>query len=311
MNAEHATSASAAAAYGSPGAAIRDARTRAGLSLEELASRTRLTRPTLEAMENDAFEQLLEPVYVRGYYRKCARILDIPDQPLVDAYDALYTPPPKPAPQRLRLASGGDLGSSPRLSARFAILAPIAAVILISVIWMLRQPSTPPEAAQSLTVLDPTLDPTLDPALGGGAPAIDTLPPGDTAILPVPTQESLPASELAPGPTEGAAPVDPAAAAAVAEPAPAPEPQPVGTQLVLAFEAISWARVEDASGKSLLSGVIAAGETQTLDGRPPYSIFLGNAPGVKVSFGGLPVDVAPFVKSNSTARFSVPVAGAN
>ena len=49
------------------------------------------------------------------------------------------------------------------------------------------------------------------------------------------------------------------AAAAVAEPAPAPEPQPVGTQLVLAFEAISWARVEDASGKSLLSGVIAAG----------------------------------------------------
>ncbi len=174
MNAEHVTPESAGAAYGSPGTTIRNARKRAGLSLEELASSTRLTRQTLDSMENDAFDQLLEPVYVRGYYRKCARILDIPEQPLIDAYDRLYTPPPKLAPQRLRLASGGDLGSSPRMSAKFAIFAPLAAIVIISVIWMLRQASTPtptPQSVQTIeqgidassgTVTDPTmLDPTL------------------------------------------------------------------------------------------------------------------------------------------------------
>ncbi|MCC2655438.1 MAG: hypothetical protein K0Q76_546 [Panacagrimonas sp.] len=311
MNAEHATHDSAAMT-GSPGATIRAARTRAGLSLEELASRTRLTRQTLEAMEADAFDQLLEPVYVRGYYRKCARILEIPDQPLVDAYDRMYSPPPKAAPQRLRLASGGDLGSSPRFSTRLAILAPLAAIVLISIIWALRQGSTTPPPQQTVTMIDSGLD-------GSGAMiGPDSIPPPsgpemapatDGSTLPAPTDPAA----TAPADPAAAVPVapDPAAVAAVtpAEPPAPPAPTPVGTQLVLDFQEISWARVEDASGKSLLSGVISPGDTQTLDGKPPYSVFLGNALGVKVTFGGVPVEVKRYVKSNSTARFSVPTAG--
>ncbi|HKY90026.1 MAG TPA: helix-turn-helix domain-containing protein, partial [Nevskiaceae bacterium] len=118
MNAE--TASPSPVAHGSPGEAIRVARERARLSLDELAARTRLSRPVLEALEKDAFEQLLEPVYVRGYYRKCAKVLDLAEQPLIDAYQAMYTPPPTVAPQRLRLASGGELGESSRLPKSFA-----------------------------------------------------------------------------------------------------------------------------------------------------------------------------------------------
>ncbi len=303
MNAEHVTSDSAGAAYGSPGAAIRNARNRVGLSLEELASQTRLTKQTLEAMENDAFDQLLEPVYVRGYYRKCARILELPEQPLIDAYDRLYTPPPKVAPQRLRLASGGDLGSSPRMSARFAILAPLAAIAIVSVIWMVRQSSTPSSAPQTVQMIEPGID-----ASSGTIPdptVIDPTVPVDP--IGVPPSGSAPDASAIAGtpPPAAAAGTEPATTEAAAPAAPVP----VGTQLVLEFESISWARVEDSTGKSLLSGVISAGDKQTLDGKPPYSVFLGNAPGVKATFGGLPVDLKPFVKGNSTARFSVPSAG--
>ena len=305
MNAEHVTSDSAGAAYGSPGATIRNARNRAGLSLEELASQTRLTKQTLEAMETDAFDQLLEPVYVRGYYRKCARILEIPEQPLIDSYDRLYTPPPKIAPQRLRLASGGDLGSSPRMSARFAILAPLAAIAIVSVIWMLRQASTPTSTPQTVQMIEPGIDASsgtiADPTM------IDpTVPVDPTVASPSPGTPDTSAIAAPPSPAAGAATTAPAAAT---EPAPPAAPVPVGTQLVLDFDSISWARVEDSTGKSLLSGVISAGDKQTLDGKPPYSVFLGNAPGVKVTFGGLPVDLKPFMKSNSTARFTVPSAG--
>jgi cytoskeleton protein RodZ len=310
MNAEHVPPDSAV--HGSPGATIRAARTRAGLSIEELASRTRLTKQTLESMESDAFDQLLEPVYVRGYFRKCARILEIPEQPLIDAYDRLYTPPPKIPPQRLRLASGGDLGSSPRVSSRLPILAPLAAIVIISVLWMVRQASTPTTAPATVQMIEPGSDagtgeindPTiLDPPL-----------PADPAAPSAPTDTATPPSDPAAVVT---APVDPALAGAApattepVAPAPAAAPVPVGTQLVLEFDAISWARVEDASGKSLLSGVISAGEKQMLDGKPPYSVFLGNAPGVRVTFGGQPVDLKAYVKSNSTARFSIPAAGAN
>lgn len=310
MNAEYVQPASSALAYGSPGAAIRAARVRAGLSLEELASRTRLARPTLEAMENDAFELLLEPVYVRGYYRKCARILEIPDQPLIEAYEALYAPPPKLAPARLRLASGGDLGSAPRFAGRLAILAPIAAVVLCVLIWLWRQSATPPAPPQTITMMEPSI------AEGGVS---DTMPPIDPpaspiAGEPVPVEAPVAAvgdaaavAVLVPAETLDPAQAE-AAAAAGATPA-AAMPAPAGSQLVLEFKAISWARVEDAAGKSLASGVISAGERLQLEGQPPYAIFLGNAPGVTVQFGGQPFDVKPYTKGNSTARFSVPAAG--
>lgn len=309
MNAETVSpAASDRAVHGSPGGAIRAARTRAGLSLEELASRTRLARHTLEALENDAFDQLLEPVYVRGYYRKCASTLGIPEQPLIAAYDALYAPPPKAPPTRVRLASGDDLGSSPRFATKFALFAPIAAVALIAVLWLARQASTPQVPPPAVTLSDPTLSESAEPS----APAVSEFAPPIDAPVPVgePAAGGAPSADAAP------IPADPAAVAAtapgeVSTPAttPAAAPVPTGSELVLEFQSISWARVEDANGKSLLSGVISAGEMQTLNGKPPYAVFLGNAPGVKVRYGGVDVDVKPFLKSNSTARFSVPAAG--
>ncbi|MGQ0529139.1 MAG: helix-turn-helix domain-containing protein [Panacagrimonas sp.] len=287
---------------GSPGAAIREARERLGISIEELASRTRLGRQTLEAMEHDDFDQLLEPVYVRGYYRKCARILDLQEQPLIDAYEAMYTPPPTLAPSRLRLASNSDLGSTPRISARLVIIAPIVAVVLSAVIWLMRESSTAPAPTDTVSVIDMNTASTAD-----SVASIDTLPPIDApapAVVAPVTEAPAPAptaEAAAPVQSDTGTPVDPAA---VVE-APA---VPTGTQLTLQFTAISWARVQDATGKSLVSGVISAGERLVLDGRPPYAVFLGNAPGVNVEFGGQVINVAPYTRSNSTARFSVPAA---
>lgn len=302
-------------AHGSPGAVIRDARIRAGLSIDELGSRTRLSRATLEAMESDAFDQLLEPVYVRGYYRKCARILKLPEQPLIDAYEVLYTPPPKIAPTRLRLASGGDLGTTQRLSGRFAVIAPIVAVVACAAIWILRTSSTTPGAAPAESLLPASVSDggaitdTLPP-ISPAAPSVDAADPGvapntegDIAEAAGEEAAVLATTPEMPAMVENAKP---------AEPVPMPvAPVPAGTQLVLEFSVISWARVEDASGKSLVSGVISAGERLALEGKPPYSVFLGNAPGVTVHFGGQRVNLAPFTQSNSTAKFSVPSAPAN
>lgn len=294
---------SATSGYGSPGMAIRTARLKARLSVEELASRTRLVRTTIEALENDAYEQLLEPVYVRGYYRKCARVLGLAEEPLIAAYQSAYTPKPTTSPARLRLASGGELGTLKQGGSRkLVILAPIAAIVISAAIWFGRQNFvTPPGTNQDAAGVD-------DVSVPAGPVVSDTMPPLEPPVDPAApsaladTGAATVVDSAAPAPA-GTLPVD-AAQEAAAAPAPA-----AATQLVLLFSAISWARVEDASGKALLSGVIGAGEQRVLDGKPPYSVFLGNAPGVKVEFGGQPVDLKPLMKGNSTARFSVPVAG--
>ena len=85
----------------SPGAMIREARQRARLSLEDMAAHTKLARQTLDALERDDYQALLEPVYVRGYYRKCAKVLELSEKALLQAYEArvvqkMPEPPAKP-----------------------------------------------------------------------------------------------------------------------------------------------------------------------------------------------------------------------
>lgn len=302
-----------APAYGSPGMAIRAARERAGLSLEELATRTRIARPVLDAMENDDYPQLLEPVYARGYYRKCAAALGIDEKPLIDAYQAAYKPKPASSAARLQLVSGGERNAAHRRSRSMAVIAPIVAIVVCAVIWVVLQQSMSPPPATGTTTTS-TLSP-VDPAIPVEGLASDTLPPVEApvdgsapAITPEVAAEAMAVDGLAasgaldpnaPAPDAGAPPVTVADAVA----------QPTDAKLVLSFSAISWARVEDATGKSLLSGVMGVGERREVEGKPPYSIFLGNAPGVTMEFGGQPVDLRPLTQGNSTARFSVPVAG--
>lgn len=59
-----------------PGIALRQARVAGGLSLDELAAKTRIPLRYLAALEADDYARLPEPVYVRGYLRCCAVQLD-------------------------------------------------------------------------------------------------------------------------------------------------------------------------------------------------------------------------------------------
>lgn len=260
----------------SPGGIIRRARTRARLSLEDLSSQTKLARNTLDALERDDFDALLEPVYVRGYYRKCAKVLDLPEQELLDAYHARVTPRAPAAPSKLRLASGTELSSSTRPPWAAAVMLGLAAVILSAVIWLVRgQPGLvvpPPAETPAATAPD-------------AAAATPEQPATDAAslLLELPPQ---PAVELLP-----------------AEPAPPPVPQ---GRLTMEFIETSWAEVQDVNGNVLLQGLIEPGRSSVFDAPIPYTVFLGNAPGVRVHYDDQPVSLRSYTRSDLTARFKLP-----
>ena len=87
----------------SPGALIRQGRERMNLSLDDLAGVTKLSYNKLEALERDDYSALLEPVYVRGYYRKCAKVLNLSEKALLDAYKNRVAPKQPEAQLRRRL----------------------------------------------------------------------------------------------------------------------------------------------------------------------------------------------------------------
>lgn len=311
----------------SPGALIRRARERARLTPEELSAQLKLARGTLEALERDDFKVLVEPVYVRGYYRKCAKLLGIAEKDLVDAYEAQVAPRAPVAPSKLRLASGTELGSGSRLPVALAFLAAAVAVVVCAFIWFARGETNrvPPAVAAKVEAMTPEEDKTAAaapeataPAAVPGAsaaaapatsPAPATTPPVEDAApravpaavpaAPAAANAGTPATTMAPAPA-------PAPAAAAAHPAtPTAKPAAAPAKLLLNFTITSWARVDDAGGKTLLNGLVRAGDKQDLQGAGPFTVFLGNAPGVNLQLNGKPVDLTPYTAENKTARFTL------
>lgn len=273
----------------SPGMLLRQARERAGLGPEDLAGQLKLAKGTLEALERDDFAALSEPVYVRGYYRKIAKVLPVAEADLINAYNARIKPAPTAAPlRRLPLAGGVAAGTS-RHSRGPGLGLVVAGIVIVGVLIAVMTREPPRRLADSRVAAR-----TEAPA---AAPATQSAPP---ATSPAPTD----APAQAPA-TTSAAPATPAPAATA--PATAPPVAGVPNQLVLEFSEASFVRVEDNQGKTLRIGLVRGGERHALDGQPPYTVFLGNARNVKVFFAGSAVDFSAHINAqNDTARFTVP-----
>lgn len=274
----------------SPGTLLRQARERAGLGPEDLAGQLKLAKGTLEALERDDFAALSEPVYVRGYYRKIAKVLPVAEADLINAYNARIKPPATAAPlRRLPLAGGVAAGTS-RHSRGPGVGLVVGGIVIAGILVALMTREPPKRLGDSRAAARAEA-PASTPAPQPAAPA--------TVDAPAPASAQTPAT---------AADAQPATAPATAAPAASPPPVAVvPNQLVLEFSEASFVRVEDNQGKTLRIGLVRGGERHALDGQPPYTVFLGNARNVKVFFGGSPVDFSAHINAqNDTARFTVP-----
>lgn len=63
----------------SPGLYLRRARERAGLTLREIAERTKISPMKLDAIEQENWPRLPAPVYLRGFVFELARTLALPE----------------------------------------------------------------------------------------------------------------------------------------------------------------------------------------------------------------------------------------
>lgn len=318
-----------------PGQAIRQARERAKLGIEELATLTRLARGTLEALERNDFSTLTEAVYVRGYYRKCAKVLNLSEAELIAAYDKLYAPKSAPLPTKMLLGNSGSTMGSGRPSSGGGsgwIIVLVIAALVAAGVWFVNQ-----DVTDSAAVPGPAGDssPAAGPAIPASAlttpeaapPPADVAPaaPAPSAAAPAGGGDAAKGTVPAPAPSAALSPTGPglalmaattlsslpasadsAAGAATTAVDPSAVVSSAGGALLLDFKSSSWVRIEDADGRTLLSGTIPSGDRQLLRGRPPYALFIGYAPGVRVEFDGKPFDLTPHLRQNSTVRINLP-----
>jgi cytoskeleton protein RodZ len=298
------------------GARLTRARAELEISLEKAAASLKVDVAVLNNLEAENFDALGAPVFVRGHLRKYARILNLPEQELLDAYEV------KTGDNRVDLSHPilRETVAMSRYRRKFSLGLIFLVIMLVvvlgaAVFWWFQ-----------IREMDVLHDSEIVKRSQSQGLAVEG---GGTVSLALPgaglVSESSEASAPVQLPLESENQVEPTGQAVNIEPEPEPAPvqaeesapvvipeatvaeETVGQQvlLVLTFEEDSWAEIQDGNRKRVLYGLFRAGTRRELNVPAPVSIYLGHLQGVSISVDGEAYAVPSGQRTGNTARFVV------
>jgi cytoskeleton protein RodZ len=271
------------------GERLRAGRERSGLSVAAAAEKLHLDPKVIEALEADRFAEVGASVYVRGHLRRYADFVGEPGVELVNVYSARSEA--RPPPPDLTQIPQAERRSDPRRLVTPLVGLGCALVLALAIWWVLSGSNTP--GKQSSAAATPPPVPTPAPATPTAAPpaalasTADTASPGKTAQ---PNASAPAAAQPTTTAREEAAPAR-------------------ATRLRLELSSESWVEVYDSRGQRLFYDVAGAGSVQSIEGRPPLRVVLGNAAAVAVQVDGQPREIPSNSLDGEGARFVINRAG--
>lgn len=279
------------------GGALRLARETQGLSIQEVASKLRLSPKQIEAIEADQFAKLPEPTIVRGFIRNYTKLLKINAEPLLDAY-AVIVPSSRQHELTVKPTTNMQVTSGEKPKTSTYIWAGLTGLLALGV-WLFYQnyiqkpsPTVPSTSVESLN--NSTLEPLPEPAL----PAAERTPELQASIeLTLPPAAEAPLPEVPATPSTVAPNTAPVVAPLPVEPVPTPAPAGMAK---LEFNATqeTWVSVIDASGREIYNKTIFAGSRETIDVTPPVNVTVGNAGATSLNMNGKAINLAPHSRNN-------------
>jgi cytoskeleton protein RodZ len=248
---------------------LRAQREARGVSLPEIAEVSKISLRYLEALEQDRFDVLPAPVFVRGFLREYARVVGLDPDEVVNLF--LVSMPRSAVERRIEPASAakGRSAVSRRGPLVFAIVSISLLVAAALGYWLTQRddPPPPPERAQPAARGRPP-ETVAGPAIG--------LPAGSRTASEAPVAAPAPALPPLPGSERGTQPVGESAAA------------PAPLQLLLEFQQDCWVEVRIDDGRRA-SELRAGGETMTLEATDAIVLTLGNSTVVRAELNGRPL----------------------
>jgi cytoskeleton protein RodZ len=272
------------------GQILREARTRQGLHLAMLSVWLKVPVRTLELLENDQFEALPGPTFVRALASSVCRQLRIDPAQVLERLpqrdDHLAAPPPA-LDTPVAMGHAGSRTQWRMDAPQWALL--LLAVLMMGLIGALLW--WPSNGTVSGTVQ------TTSESING------FMPPAAAS-----NQEPAPASS----PVGIESPAEPPAAIALSQAPASAESVPRGTSaspvmgptMRLSAKDESWVEIRSADGQVVFSKVMRAGQIQDIMQPAPLNVVVGRAVAVEVQVNGRPFDLAPHTKI-TVARFEV------
>lgn len=326
-----------------PGTVLREARERLFLSVDAVAAATRFSPRQIDALERGDLNSLPGLTTIRGLVRAYAKHVNIDAMPLLADLNALIPTSPLEVRPPGNLGLAQPAANQTRRFLLLLCFLAVAVLLGLTGYGLLKKPiplvaqqtsiqvmpagevterasevagglskaetSAPSPVLGDKVEMNVLVDSSaetsaaLDAANAGNATGGSTLPEGGNSMLSVAgavagndaikSVDTL--KQVAGAPASAQTPASVAVSTQVLSASPV---------LNFVFKGLSWVEVRDASNKVILSGEFPAGTKQTVTGRPPFKLWLGQASAVSVSYGLQPIDLQPHIRAG-VARLTV------
>jgi cytoskeleton protein RodZ len=137
-----------------PGEHLQAARIQMGISLDDIAKRMHLSTSIVEAIEDNHFEEIAAPIFVKGYLRAYARIVSLDEDDMIDQYIDFYSGEDPPISSTSNVASELSVADA-RVKWTTYIVVLIVGVSLAAWLWNREQDT---EAPISLDTQTPAIE---------------------------------------------------------------------------------------------------------------------------------------------------------
>lgn len=282
----------------SAGVLLRQSREAAGVHIDVLAGVLKVPVAKLQALEADHYEAFPDAVFMRGLASGMCRALKVDAAPvlaLLPQGSPIHLPPERGINASFKDSGRrqGKGGSIERPKSRLVGVAVVALLLAALVLAFLpmgnegkdERAAVAPAPAQTSHAAPEAPDAAAAQAGPTADPVVQAAPvqaPG------APMAAEPPVASVAPGTAV------PDAAKAVAS----------EDVLRISARAQSWVQVRDTAGRVVLQKVLAAGESFSAEGSPPWSVVIGRADATDVIVRGQPMDLKAIAREN-VARFEV------
>ncbi len=328
-----------------PGDRLQAARIEQGLSVEDVANRMHLSISVLESIEENNFDDITAPIFVKGYLRAYARIVLLSEEEMIQQYIEFYSDEDPPI--------NSTSNTSPEISADDARVKWTTYIVILALCGLLaawwwnksqdrgdvvsldleqsqmssaeqEDESTEVQQTEIVAKSEETVDSDAD--LSGQEDTIKLLEKqadelnqaqilassGVENVLeqPVSIEEPNEAETL---PVIGESDTDTdtdtvtgMVGASTNLDSDVNQTAPAGSDtLSLIINADTWADIKDADGNRLAYDLLRANRRLTLAGQPPFTVFFGNGHGVEMTHNGEEVDISSYIRDDNTARLKI------
>jgi len=291
------------AAMGVFGGRLKREREMRGVTLDEIAESTKISRRHLQSLEDESFNRLPGGIFNKGFVRAYARYLGIDEDQAVADYVAAsneQAPPEDKFPLEIIEDKKKDPRLNPKKSHLPLLLALFALVAVVAVwtYWNQHKAASENAGSHSLPLAADSVTNTVEAA------GRESAQPAAPAV-----QSSAPSSTRSPAPSrtapEGKSSVDRVTIPRPRTMATAWQQPVSGSQVTVTVRALedAWVSVS-ADGKTMMEQTLPAGSQKSFHAGEQIILKTGNAAGLEVSYNGKPLADLDREKKVQTLVFS-------